>query len=115
MNTEDRLLAAWTITSIIVNVLAMLAMLWLLFLATAAQSHEWYTGLRAPDGTTCCNGADCEPVEPCWINGQPGVHIAGQCRSYKAERVLPQSSPDGQTHACYWGGEVRCVIQGGAM
>ena len=27
-----------------------------------AGSHDWYTGLRSPDGTSCWNERDCRPV-----------------------------------------------------
>jgi hypothetical protein len=27
-----------------------------------AVAHEWYTGLRSPDGMSCCSERDCRPV-----------------------------------------------------
>ena len=27
-----------------------------------ASAHEWYTGLRSPDGMSCCNERDCRPL-----------------------------------------------------
>jgi hypothetical protein len=82
------------------------------FIACGAQAHEWYTDLRAPDGTVCCNGHDCAPVDVCYLGGVEGVVVRGKCMIAPQARVLPQSSPDGREHACYWGGEVRCVIRG---
>lgn len=82
------------------------------FIAYGAQAHEWYTELRAPDGTVCCNGHDCAPVDVCYVGGLEGVLVRGKCHIAPQARILPQSSPDGREHACYWGGEVRCVIRG---
>lgn len=84
-----------------------------------AHPHEWYQGLRSPDGQLCCNGRDCAPATTCIRDGKVGVMALGRCQlpgvDFPIGRVLPQSSPDGLDHSCVWGGEVKCLIQGGGV
>jgi hypothetical protein len=81
-----------------------------------ASAHEWYTGMRSPDGTPCCNERDCHPVEY-RINpdtGREEINANGTWHPVDYDKVLPFSSPDGASHAC-WGEAAgrpvfRCII-----
>jgi hypothetical protein len=84
--------------------------------ALPAGSHEWYTGLRSPDGMSCCNERDCRPVAY-RINSDTGreeINANGAWHPVEYDKVLPFSSPDGDSHAC-WGEAAgrpvfRCII-----
>jgi hypothetical protein len=67
-----------------------------------AQAHDWYTDLRTTDGRSCCGGEDCRPVEYRY-SPEDGHQILIGDRWYavKPNVILPVSSPDGRTHACY--------------
>lgn len=86
----------------------------LALLSTApAHAHDWYSGLKRPDGGSCCNGKDCSAVRMCVQDGHEGVEINGKCRPIEWSKVLPMPSPDGQAHACHGPGEdplVYCYI-----
>jgi hypothetical protein len=93
--------------------------------------HEWYQGLRSPEGEGCCNERDCHPVasrytpegpEGAWVLE---ILIRNRWVKVPKDRVLPQSSPDGGVHACYSDPApymtemtpclvIRCVIVGGS-
>jgi hypothetical protein len=81
-----------------------------------AGSHDWYTGLRSPDGMSCCNERDCRPVAY-RINpdtGREEIKANGAWHHVEYDKVLPFSSPDGGSHAC-WGEAAgrpvfRCII-----
>jgi hypothetical protein len=95
------------------------------FIASPAAAHDWYSGLQTPSGVSCCNDGDCQRVghrysaetgheieiDDLWVRVDPGT-------------ILPLSSPDGLTHACFsryrWIDppsktfiNLRCVILGG--
>jgi len=84
--------------------------------ASPAGSHEWYTGLRSPDGMSCCNERDCRPVAY-RINpdtGREEIQANGRWYPVEYDKVLPFSSPDGEYHAC-WGNvagrpNFRCIM-----
>ena len=84
--------------------------------ALPAGSHEWYTGLRSPDGMSCCNERDCRPVAY-RVNrdtGREEINANGAWHPVEYDKVLPFSSPDGDSHAC-WGEAAgrpvfRCII-----
>jgi hypothetical protein len=81
-----------------------------------AVAHEWYTGLRSPDGMSCCNERDCRPVAY-RINpgtGREEINAKGAWHPVEYDKVLLFSSPDGGSHAC-WGEAAgrpifRCII-----
>jgi hypothetical protein len=81
-----------------------------------ASAHEWYTGLRSPDGMSCCNERDCRPVAY-RVNrdtGREEIQANGAWYPVEYGKVLPFSSPDGGYHAC-WGNTAgrpnfRCII-----
>lgn len=88
-------------------------------LCSTAIAHEWYTGRKSISGSVCCNGKDCfSSVILCTTDkGEQGViipNISPKCLPYTDADVDPEASPDGENHACYWGGKVRCVIFGAA-
>jgi hypothetical protein len=68
-----------------------------------ASAHEWYTGLRSPDGMSCCNERDCRPVAY-RINpdtGREEIKANGAWHPVEYDKVLPFSPPDGAYHACW--------------
>jgi hypothetical protein len=81
-----------------------------------ARSHNWYNGLRSADGISCCSQRDCRPVAY-RINpdtGREEINANGAWYPIEYDKVLPFSSPDGGSHAC-WGEAVgrpvfRCII-----
>ena len=88
-------------------------------MASAADAHEWYSGLNQPGkNVSCCSDRDCQPVAGCLLSGKEGVEIEGQCRPIEYDKVLGVSSPDGERHACWnhIGGQanVLCLILPGS-
>ncbi len=89
--------------------------------------HQWYQGLRSPEGESCCNDKDCHPVDARYVRGGEGlwhleIKIRGRWVLVPPGRILPQASPDGGVHACYSdsfmmevdpGLIIRCVVTGG--
>jgi hypothetical protein len=90
--------------------------------------HEFYRGLRSPEGESCCNEKDCRPVEGRYVREGRGftleILIGTRWIKVPKERILPEPSPDGAVHACYSdpapfmtetaaGLIIRCVIIGG--
>ena len=81
-----------------------------------AAAHDWYTGLRSPQGTDCCGGRDCRPV-PYRLGPETGreeIEANGAWWPAEHDKVLPFSSPDGSAHACWISPEGRpaflCII-----
>lgn len=99
----------------------------MLLSTSPAMAHDWYKGLTTLNGLSCCNDRDCQPVGHRYtIEGGHEVEIEGYWASVKSSVILPLSSPDGQTHACFerswsslYGSQsaipyiVRCVILSG--
>jgi hypothetical protein len=92
--------------------------------------HEFYKGLKSPEGESCCNEKDCHPVDGRFVpEGTDGrfaleIRIKGRWVPVPRDRILPQPSPDGGVHACYsdpapfmteteGGLIIRCVVIGG--
>jgi hypothetical protein len=81
-----------------------------------ARAHDWYTGLRSADGMSCCSQRDCRPVAY-RVNSSTGreeINANGAWYPVEYDKVLPFSSPDGGSHAC-WAEAVqrpvfRCII-----
>jgi hypothetical protein len=95
------------------------------FAAGPATAHDWYSGLQTPSGVSCCNDGDCQRVGHRYSpeNGHE-VEIGDQWVRVDPRTILPLSSPDGLTHACFsqyrWIDppsktfiNLRCVILGG--
>lgn len=91
----------------------------------SASAHEWYSGLKSPEGRSCCDQSDCRRVGHRYspAHGHE-IEISGRWVRVDPKIILPQSSPDGFTHACYtqyWWIDpptrvyltLRCVILGG--
>lgn len=83
-----------------------------LFLSQTADAHDWYTPLANPSGQACCGATDCMPREARVHDGIFQMKVNGVWYSVPKSNILPIESPDGQTHGCFWGGEIRCVIMG---
>jgi hypothetical protein len=81
-----------------------------------AAAHDWYTGLRAPDGSLCCNQRDCHELDWSQVrrapDGELEVLIEGHWLVVPFQAVLSIKSPDGHVHACWPadGERIRCVI-----
>ena len=90
--------------------------------------HEFYRGLKSPEGESCCNERDCHPVEGRFARQGGGymleILIGKRWVKVPKDRILRQPSPDGGVHACYSdpapfmtettpGLVIRCVIIGG--
>jgi hypothetical protein len=95
-----------------------------------AKFHEWYRGLKSPEGESCCNDKDCHPVDARFVRAESNgsvvleIRIGGRWITVPHDRILPQPSPDGGVHACYsdpapfmtettGGLIIRCVMIGG--
>jgi hypothetical protein len=46
-------------------------------LPTQAAAHDWYTGLRAPDGSLCCNRTDCHELDWSQVRRASGLMPVG--------------------------------------
>lgn len=73
-----------------------------LLLAGQAEAHDWYGDLRTSEGRSCCGGQDCRPVEYRYsVEQGHQIRIGDQWFPVAPKTILPVSSPDGRTHACY--------------
>src|SRR6266481_2974617 len=89
---------------------------------SAANAHDWYTGLVDPvTGYSCCGGQDCRPVPSTDIrlsrNGDLELWLDGAWRFVDPQKILKISSPDSRVHACWLPAyqELRCVILPGTL
>ncbi|MCS7001524.1 MAG: hypothetical protein NZ518_01620 [Dehalococcoidia bacterium] len=76
----------------------------LLVVATPAAAHEPYSTWKDRDGSSCCGNKDCQPVQPCWIDGRIGMIDEGQCWPLPPEKEIkapPEVYEHGDTHACF--------------
>jgi hypothetical protein len=70
--------------------------------AAPARGHDWYTGLKSPEGKSCCNGHDCARVPLCiGASGHEGLELKGVCFPIPWDKVLDVPSPDGDAHVCW--------------
>ena len=87
-----------------------------LALPTEPAAHDWYTGLRAPDGSSCCSQRDCHQLDWSQVrrapNGELELLIDGRWLPVPFEAILSMRSPNGHVHACWppRGEIIRCVI-----
>jgi len=89
----------------------------LLFSATAASAHSWYSKKRDPiyNQTSCCGGTDCAPLPAHAISITPDGNLRitltveearriNPVRRYGFDRVIQferiQNSEDGTPHIC---------------
>jgi hypothetical protein len=85
-------------------------------LPAPAAAHDWYTGLRAADGSLCCNDTDCHMLDWSQVrrtaDGGLELLIGDVWHLVPFEAVLSILSPDGHVHACWprSAERVRCVI-----
>lgn len=78
-------------------------------LATAAASHDWYSGIRNPvTGVGCCGGHDCTPIDIGRVVETKDEFVVDGIWRFKKDGAMP--APDGQYHACIWGGKPRCFF-----
>jgi putative hemolysin len=73
-------------------------------LSSPAAAHDFYSGLRAPDGGSCCSDTmkECHSTEMCRLpDGKEGVITEGWgCVPIPWNKVLGISSPDGNPSVC---------------
>jgi hypothetical protein len=87
-----------------------------LLLPVTAAAHDWYSGLRSPDGVSCCNQRDCHELDWSQVrrapDGELELLIEGRWLHVPFRAVLSIKSPDGHVHACWPAGSERlvCVI-----
>jgi hypothetical protein len=62
---------------------------WFLLSASNSWAHEWYSGLKQPDGRSCCNGFDCAATQMCVQDGREGVMVKGAANAL-AGRAAPR-------------------------
>jgi hypothetical protein len=81
-----------------------------------AAAHDWYTRLRAPDGSQCCGRTDCHKLDWSQVRrssaGTLELLIGDHWLPVPFEAILSIRSPDGHVHACWPanGERIRCVI-----
>jgi len=69
----------------------------LLCLSSTVLAHDIYSKLRGRDGSLCCNGQDCKPVEATVLpNGN--YYLPASNEIIPAEMATP--SPDDRFHRC---------------
>lgn len=87
-----------------------------------AEAHDFYSGLRAPDGMSCCSDTmrECHTTSMCRLpDGKEGIVTSGWgCVPVPWGKVLGISSPDGQPSVCESpihgpAPVIYCVILGG--
>lgn len=75
-------------------------------LSSPAWGHDFFSGLRSPQGLPCCSGdadtGDCHVTKMCVLpNGQEGiVSVVWGCRPIDWTKVLPAPSPTGEPAIC---------------
>jgi hypothetical protein len=88
---------------------------------STSSAHDWFEGLKSPDGLKCCDYQDCWPVSHRYNleTHRLEVGIDGMWVPVDPATLVPTPSPDGSTYACFkrrWFGMqellpfVRCVI-----
>jgi len=104
---------------------ALLSAVLVLGFSPAIQAHDIYLDLVDRSGQKCCNDGDCRRVGHRYSAGTGHeIEIEDQWVRVDPEKILPLSSPDGLTHACFsryrWIDppsktfiNLRCVILGG--
>jgi DNA-binding MarR family transcriptional regulator len=93
-------------------------------LSSPAAAHDFYSGLKAPDGGSCCSDTmkECHPTEMCRLpDGKEGIITEGWgCTAVPWGKVLGISSPDGRPSVCESpihgpAPVIYCVILGSAV
>src|SRR5262249_36177980 len=78
--------------------------------------HDWYSGLRAPDGSPCCGHTDCHELDWSQVRRAPDgsleLLIGNHWLPGPFEAILSIKAPHGHVHACWptSGERIRCVI-----
>jgi hypothetical protein len=89
-----------------------------------AEAHDFYSGLRAPDGMSCCSDTmkECHVTTMCRLpDGKEGIVTSGWgCVPVPWGKVLGVSSPDGRPSVCESpihgpAPVIYCVILGGEV
>jgi hypothetical protein len=82
--------------------------------ALPASAHEWYTGLRSPDGMSCCMSGTAAPWRIASTATREEIQANGAWYPVEYDKVLPFSSPDGGYHACWCNAagrpDFRCIM-----
>ena len=75
----------------------LLAVIALLCLSSTVLAHDIYSKLRGRDGSLCCNGQDCRPVEAT-VLPDGNYYLPATDETIPAEMETP--SPDDRFHHC---------------
>jgi len=92
--------------NIIFAIVFLAALFWLI---NEAFSHEFYSGIRNPvTGEGCCGGEHCKPVDVSRVEETGTEFIVDRKWHFPKDQAMP--APDGQYHACIWGGKPKCFF-----
>lgn len=67
-----------------------------------AAAHDWYKELRDQNGSPCCSGRECKPVNYRYsATGSLEVDLDGMWMEVHPSKIVPTSSVDNNVHACF--------------
>jgi hypothetical protein len=112
---------------LLVPLIAILALLGMLYLAGHAFSqegrhgvghehwhHQFYQSLKRPDapGISCCSLQDCSPTTMRVHDGRYQIKVNGEWRDVPMRQVVKVTAPDGGAHVCAsaMGITIFCVV-----
>ena len=72
-------------------------------LAPSAGAHDWYEGLKDSNGSPCCSGRECQPVDYRYsrATGRLEVDLDGTWMEVHPSKIVPSPSIDENVHACF--------------
>ena len=83
---------------------------------TPVLAHSFYTHWLTEEGWSCCNDSDCHVSESVRSNnGHYEVLEKGEWYEVPTKAIRSYESPDGQSHTCFYAGQVRCFVPGSGM
>ena len=70
--------------------------------------HDWLKNKRNANGTSCCNGKDCHPIDDAEINELDDGSVEARGLKFPRSKVLP--TEDGQSYICHNGPVPYCLF-----
>lgn len=100
--------------AILAGLLALTIVVLLAWMVSAAQAHDWYSGLQNEKNEACCGGSDCGPLPDGVVREVPGgfqvdyegalpvgtERIVSLHQFVSRVRAKPSKEDDGRYHAC---------------
>ena len=84
-----------------------------LLIPTSTFSHDIYSTWKDENGFSCCNEKDCQPtIERITQNHYEAI-VGSKWIEIPNNKILKQSSPDGQPHVCINKAEIVLCYQPG--